>query len=41
MSGSDYINRIIAAVGEEKVLCNEAMSRHTTFRPASRSAETS
>ena len=32
MSGSDYINRIIAAVGEEKVLCNEAMSRHTTFR---------
>ena len=32
MSGLDYINRIIAAVGEKKVLRNEEMSRHTTFR---------
>ena len=32
MSGSKYIDRIIAAVGEEKVFRNEAMSRHTTFR---------
>ena len=32
MSGSKYIDRIIAAVGEEKVFRNEDMSRHTTFR---------
>lgn len=32
MSGSKYIDTIIAAVGEEKVFRNEDMSRHTTFR---------
>ncbi|MDO4804465.1 MAG: UDP-N-acetylmuramate dehydrogenase [Lachnospiraceae bacterium] len=32
MSGSNYIERIKQAVGEEYVLTNEDMSRHTTFR---------
>lgn len=32
MSGIEYIDKIKATVGEEKVLCGEDMSRHTTFR---------
>ena len=32
MTGLKYSDRIIAAIGEDKVHCNEEMSRHTTFR---------